>query len=490
MALTKVTYSMINGADVNILDFGAVGDGVTDDTAAIQAALDSLGVAGGTVVIPDGTTPLIDSNLNIPDNCALVGAKAIRGRTVGTPNMNLWKPRIILNRAATITLNNSSEISKIAIFAKNLQFSSTYAVVAAWTGTAITLADNKSDQLVEDCMILGFDTAISTVYGITRIDRPRIHRCFIDCLNGVFLENAMDVAYVSEIHGVPWVTYYSQPEPNEIHLTRPGNFICLKGGINDWAKVTNCFNYGWNVGYRVIGADAVTLLGCGADGPPGFANGSQGILIESHAIDTRIIGCQVAAKETGIYIRTIDTYNQVYIADTNVWASYSYGIRIVNGDVNVCGCGIRNTGGTATGVYFENTGTKLRLNNCKIQGFSIGIKTDSVGAVVFNTDCDFTGTTTPINNPHTKTILSADPLMLDGNNTFFIVNGMTNFGVLSNPKQYVGRLVTLKFDEPLFVGVTGNIKLAGGVAFNVSANDTLTLASDGTNWYEVARSVN
>ena len=38
----------------SVIDFGAVGDGVTLNTSAIQAALDKAGVAGGQVVIPKG----------------------------------------------------------------------------------------------------------------------------------------------------------------------------------------------------------------------------------------------------------------------------------------------------------------------------------------------------------------------------------------------------------------------------------------------------
>jgi hypothetical protein len=54
----------LNSVILNVKSFGAVGDGVTDDTLAIQAAIDDLPARGGTVYIPGGTY-LISDTINL-----------------------------------------------------------------------------------------------------------------------------------------------------------------------------------------------------------------------------------------------------------------------------------------------------------------------------------------------------------------------------------------------------------------------------------------
>jgi hypothetical protein len=72
MALTKVSNSMITGAMINVLDYGAVGNGVVNDTVAIKAARDAARSNGqSTLYFPTGVYP-VDEQIDV-SQCGVMG---------------------------------------------------------------------------------------------------------------------------------------------------------------------------------------------------------------------------------------------------------------------------------------------------------------------------------------------------------------------------------------------------------------------------------
>lgn len=115
MSVTKVTYAMVNTAPLNVVDYGAVGDGVADDTAAIQSALDVA--AGLQVFIPKGTYK-ITAQLNAPNNCRIFGDD---------------RDTSLLRYVGTTTISGGAMLkfaNKSAFAVQNLGFRCTNAVIA------------------------------------------------------------------------------------------------------------------------------------------------------------------------------------------------------------------------------------------------------------------------------------------------------------------------------------------------------------------------
>lgn len=112
MSLTKATYSMIEGAPANVLDYGAVGDGVTNDTASFAAAL----AANAAVYVPAGT--YIVQNLAIPSNKTLFGSG--KETILRLPSASIF--RVIVTTSASditvrdLTLDARGTGTSIALF--------------------------------------------------------------------------------------------------------------------------------------------------------------------------------------------------------------------------------------------------------------------------------------------------------------------------------------------------------------------------------------
>jgi hypothetical protein len=75
-----------------------------------------------------------------------------------------------------------------------------------------------------------------------------------------------------------------------------------------------------------------------------------------------------------------------------------------------------------------------------------------------------------------------------GEGQYFLITGTNNITSIAAASTSAGRLVILRFDGVLTFTDGNNLKIAGN--FVTSDEDTITLISDGTNWYEVSRSAN
>jgi hypothetical protein len=75
------------GLHFNVRDFGAKGDGATDDTAPLQKALETAARGGGGIVFAPTGNYLVKGHLVVPDNVTLEGvfrAPTARSQNRGT----------------------------------------------------------------------------------------------------------------------------------------------------------------------------------------------------------------------------------------------------------------------------------------------------------------------------------------------------------------------------------------------------------------------
>lgn len=129
---------------VSVKDFGAVGDGVTDDTAAFQAAVNSATSGCGEVFVPGGDY-LISSSITLGSVGSYTGGVRIRGTA---PNSVGKRSKIIqkdINNPVFIQDSIATHLTGLSFtcWAGNSKTSSGINIVAtSYTSNSITLSGN------------------------------------------------------------------------------------------------------------------------------------------------------------------------------------------------------------------------------------------------------------------------------------------------------------------------------------------------------------
>ena len=169
----------------------------------------------------------------------------------------------------------------------------------------------------------------------------------------------------------------------------------------------------------------------------------------------------------------------------------------------IVGSGDSSTG-SFSNVYLFGCRAYVTTGSTMTHGLQIYGGTATTPSGLWIDGCFFTGATAPMVKQGSGTwsniyfsprtglgtaIASAATIAIPTDGEVFHVTGTTNItnGVTVNAWDN-GRIVTLIFDDILTMSDTGTSVLSA--AYVTTANDTLTLRCDGTNWYEVSRSAN
>lgn len=301
-------WDPLTGNTFFVESFGAVGDGSTDDRAAIQAAIDACHAwGGGRVEFGPKRYRVSAPGLVLKLGVALIGDWDAPDEVQGT-NYTTQGYAIILGTGATITAVWNNAIMRLAIFREGITYPTTlaecYAQVAAFAGTAITVTG--TGLRLKELLILGFEYGIR--WQTANAERIHIDRVNVDCLNPLDMDHCHDIAHIEHLHAWPFftthkswasgnwsVTAIADNGLGKLRLTVPGHAVqtgwrvsiildgfrrrgtatVIDANTLDFAehaysasygltgaKVFANSNYREGIGFRVRNSEAPMLIGC------------------------------------------------------------------------------------------------------------------------------------------------------------------------------------------------------------------------------------
>ncbi len=400
-AIRNVNEIGLSGV-VDVRAFGAVGDGVADDTAAIQAAINVVAVmlGGGTVFVPDG---LYNLTASLVINTGSVSIKGASRDSVQFRRSTDYGPTIIFGNSATL-------LNGFAL--QNIWFVDLPGLTGA--AGAMTVANSPAHVVFE------------------HVARVLFTDCLISAGGGVLFSGAANVemqrVYMAWSAGTPTGRYGIRVKRSAVvGATYPlsGDIHCSSVGISgdlaiaDGLLLESCDGFYWEAGTHIIGTaqsnvhfkkngtDQLTnieIVGGLLDITSGygvFGDGSVG----SGQIDTLRIECSIndagANGTTGVYFdasfgainvklsgylagfggdgfKSLSPYVSDMVISSRIKGIGDNGIYIYDGDrFTIDGVHIGGDGSVACGIRIGASANKVTIVGGTIADtFNHGIQLD------------------------------------------------------------------------------------------------------------------
>lgn len=251
----------------SVADFGARGDGQSDDTAAFQSALDAAARAGGGVVYAPRGTYFFAGHLNVPSAVTLKGMWESVPSHVGLRNEGAPRPTddgttllVTENRGredapAFITLHDNSTLKGVVLYYPEQKVDQEPEAYP-W---AIAMRGKNPAVLAVELLnpFNGIDAAHNERHLIRDVQGQPLRR-------GIYVDDIYDIGRIENVHFNPW--WSLKPKLFQWQQANGEAFII---GRSDWQYMFNTFCFGYNVGYKFVETKAGVcngnFLGIGAD---------------------------------------------------------------------------------------------------------------------------------------------------------------------------------------------------------------------------------
>lgn len=412
---SDVTAIIAHDKVFNVLDYGAIGDGVTDDTDAIKAAIVDLEVNGGVLYFPQGRYKISDTlNITHVGSCVRgdtqqgtyilqsVDKTALHFGNSSSPTISYRVEHIgIVNTAATVT---SATYGIHYDYAVN---STIEDVVIGEFYVGLFLTHTGNSFIKDVGVVAGRTNAIGFNVGDQSVSTA-FHNCYVG-FNGGAVDSGIgfyaargDIAdlsidYMDVGNGAYGLFFNGSDSPNDY----PPADIRLKNIIVDGSRVAAIHIQDINArGNVVIDGGWLNPHITAASHCIEISN-SNNILI-SNVIFQQLAEL-VAPTLIAITLYQTTSVNVEHCEFLNVAQALSGTTTdktsFVNNHIKLY------TGMTsATALYLATAFASIITNNNFYGTFTNGVVLDSQGNNTIITNNIFTGITTPITDPHANTV--------------------------------------------------------------------------------------
>lgn len=526
MSLTKVTYSLIQGAAVNVFDYMTAseiadvqtGTPTLDVSAAIQAAIDTklsvyfpcgvYGLTTGFTVAMAGQRIYGSGPFNNTIPAQISGSRFKRISGTANPLISVVGDNGIFE-GFSFDNNNASnavcvKITSHGLTVRDLDFyNQSGGEVSLWLDSINT--SNYYNIYAVNMRIT--ESLYTNFYGLGLVGGLAGNVLYINgqasagangCQNlnffGVFLENSNNTSSVRIDDNVTNVHFYGVR--GELGATMATALFDINGDKNGAGVY-----YARNI--TIDGFTFAITTGALGNAVPYFkVSNAQNITIKNALFKDTF-------SSAGLDYIILDDVKYVSVEDCFVYGGNAFNfISCISDCLNVSAKNC-NQFDVVVGTMIWR-GTYINVENTNMaQAFSTSADavamTNVSGAInlanstnqtligcnsISNISSD--GSTVTITNGIVRSgiasVASAANLILTSIGENFLVTGTNSITSIASGSTIIGRRIVLIFEDVLTVTDGNNLKLAGN--FVTTTGDTLTLFCDGTDWYEQARSVN